>query len=515
MSKLDNLPPVYWLTLADQPERHKCITDQFAKYGITDHTRINGYDGRVTDYHRQPDVVNGIYFDIMKSTDIACAMGHLSMIKHWYDNSTSDVGLFLKDDVNLENCEHWNFTWSEFFASLPSDWKNVQLAQIRADEISDVGFRPRIASDWCVTAYLIKRSYAKQLIDDYFIDGRFRLIVQNDKQCQPIVENFVYFPGEPKSYTIPLFTEKNTFSLTFYSNDTKKVKEYNALSEKYVTTWWQQNGPTASLESIMTKPVPAPIIPMIGTAVVTNIKWVKRLVESVDFPVKEFCIINNNGRGEIDEELDAIAATPHSYIRKIKVVHMPANLGVPGSWNLMIKSYLKAPYWIIVNDDVAFGRGFLAEMYAATMCDPSLGIIHGHEGDHNVGSWDLFLLRDHIVADYGLFDENLYPAYNEDADYFLRFIHSPIRKMMNLRSDYYHGEGKKNEYHVHGSQTGKSDPVLKEKLDRVNLINMDYMTHKWGKEWRWCAPSKLPFENRPISYTSYDLRFIRQKYLGF
>jgi GT2 family glycosyltransferase len=181
----------------------------------------------------------------------------------------------------------------------------------------------------------------------------------------------------------------------------------------------------------------------------------------------------------------------------------------------MIKSYLKAPYWIIVNDDVAFGRGFLAEMYATTMRDPSLGIIHGFEGDHNVGSWDLFLLRDHIVADYGLFDENLYPAYNEDADYFLRFIHSPIRKMMNLQSDYYHGEGKKNEYHIHGSQTGKSDPVLKEKLDRVNLMNMDYMTHKWGKEWRWCAPSKLPFENRPISYTSYDLRFIRQKYLGF
>ena len=515
MSKLENFPEVYWLTLSDQPDRHKCIEQQFQKYGIEKHTRFNGYDGRILDYRTRPDIVTGSYFNIIKSTDIACAMGHLSMIKQWYDNSTSDVAMFLEDDVNLENCENWSFTWSEFFNALPSDWKNVQLAQIRSDEITDIGFRPRIPSDWCVTAYILKRAYAKELIDDYFVDGKFRLIVQKDKICQPIVENLIYFPAEPKSYSIPLFTEKNIFSSTFYSNDKKKVKEYNALSEKYVTTWWQQNGAKSSLTSIMTKPAPIPMIPMIGTAVVTNTKWVKRLVESVDFPVKEFCIINNNGRGEIDAELDAIAKTPHTFIRKIKVVHMPSNLGVPGSWNLMIKSYMKSPYWIITNDDVAFGKGFLAEMYNMTMRDPSFGLIHGFQGDHNVGSWDLFLLRDHVVADYGLFDENLYPAYNEDSDYFLRFVHKPIRKVMNLNSDYYHGDGKKNEYHTHGRQTSKSDPILKQKLEEVNLMNIDYLTHKWGRTWRWCAPTELPFNDKPIGYTTYDLRFVRQKHLGF
>jgi hypothetical protein len=176
---------------------------------------------------------------------------------------------------------------------------------------------------------------------------------------------------------------------------------------------------------------------------------------------------------------------------------------------------MKCPYWIIVNDDVAFGAGFLSEMYLATTRDPIAGIVHGFAGDHNIGSWDLFLIRDHIIQTYGLFDENLYPAYNEDADYFLRFIHRPIRKIMSLQSEYYHGLGKKNEYHAHGSQTGKSDPILKEKLDRVNLNNIDYMTRKWGPSWRWCAPSQYPFENQPLSTTTYDLEFVRSKNLGF
>ena len=168
-----------------------------------------------------------------------------------------------------------------------------------------------------------------------------------------------------------------------------------------------------------------------------------------------------------------------------------------------------------VNPTPLFGKGFLAEMYNMTMRDPSFGLIHGFQGDHNVGSWDLFLLRDHVVADYGLFDENLYPAYNEDSDYFLRFVHKPIRKVMNLNSDYYHGDGKKNEYHTHGRQISKSDPILKQKLEEVNLMNIDYLTHKWGRAWRWCSPTELPFNDKPIGYTTYDLRFVRQKHLGF
>jgi hypothetical protein len=42
-------------------------------------------------------------------------------------------------------------------------------------------------------------------------------------------------------------------------------------------------------------------IPVIGTAVVNNPYWVTRLYMSIDYPVDTFVVINNNGRGEIDE----------------------------------------------------------------------------------------------------------------------------------------------------------------------------------------------------------------------
>lgn len=258
-------------------------------------------------------------------------------------------------------------------------------------------------------------------------------------------------------------------------------------------------------------------IPVIGVPVVNSTYWVTRLLMSVDYPVDNFVIINNNGRGEIDEELDNLKKISHKFIKNIKVCHLPSNIGCGGAWNLIIKCFMLSPYWIIVNDDVSFSPGLLKEMVSIVEEDQEIGMVHGNPGDFGVGSWDLFLIRDHIIQEFGLFDENLYPAYCEDADYIMRFINRPIKKVLQLQSNYYHGHGDKTEYYKEGSQTQKTEPELKEKLDNVNLINIDYLTEKWGVGWRMCSPNKLPYENQsiPISYTKYDLGFVRKKHLGF
>lgn len=514
MSKLDNFPETYVMSLHDSVERQEIMKQQFAKYGIENYTfryhgNGTGFDGREMDLKNHP-MITGDYFSQMSSQEIGVAVGHIEMIKYWLDNSTSEIAMFCEDDLNLENCENWNFSFGNVIPLLPLNWESVQFCRIRPDVIENVNLRPRNNKDWSVTSYILTREYAKRIISEYVNEeGKYRLWLSGDRKAIPIVENLIYFPSEPNTYSFPIFTEKNTFSSNFLNG----VKEHNKRSEMSVSSWWKENGSKTSIYELMNH-VANPI-PMIGTCVVTNPHWVKRLVESVDYPVEHFMIINNNGRGEIDNELELIAKTPHPYIRKIHVVNLPSNLGVPGSWNLMIKSYITSPYWIIVNDDVSFGPGFLSEMYLATTRDPNVGMVHGYQGDHNIGSWDLFLIRDHIIQSHGLFDENLYPAYNEDADYFLRFIHRPIRRIMSLKSDYFHGLGKKNEYHSHGSQTGKSNPILKSQLDQVNMTNMTYMTQKWGQNWRVCCPTPNPFENQPISTTTYDLKFARLKYLGF
>ena len=259
-------------------------------------------------------------------------------------------------------------------------------------------------------------------------------------------------------------------------------------------------------------------IPVIGTAVVKNPYWVRRLIMSIDYPVDNFVIINNNGLGEIDKELNNIALMSHDFIKKIKVCHMPANIGCGGAWNLIIKCYMMSPYWIIVNDDVQFGKGFLNEMITVAESDPDIGMIHGYPGDFGVtGSWDLFLIRDHIVSRFGLFDENLYPAYCEDLDYLMRFMHRPIKRVLSLKSNYYHGHGDKTEYSQEGSQTKKNSEDLFNKMENANQTNFSYMQEKWGDGWSTCEPTNLPFngDQCKISTTTYNLDFVRTKHTGF
>jgi hypothetical protein len=256
-------------------------------------------------------------------------------------------------------------------------------------------------------------------------------------------------------------------------------------------------------------------IPVVGTAVVNSNFWVTRLLMSIDYPVDNFVIINNNGRGELDDDLDNLKKINHKFVKNIKIVHLPANIGVSGAWNLIIKCYMNSPYWVIANDDVSFGPGVLEEMSTKIENDSNLGLIHGNPGAFGVGSWDLFLIRDIIIQHFGLFDENLYPAYCEDADYIMRFIHRPIKKILSLEKPYYHGlEISDGEYHY---QTQKNDPSLKEKLDDVNAMNIEYLTTKWGTGWRLCSPTVEPFENQEGNFyqSNYDLEFVRKKHLGF
>lgn len=258
-------------------------------------------------------------------------------------------------------------------------------------------------------------------------------------------------------------------------------------------------------------------IPVIGTAVVSSAYWVTRLLMSIDYPVDQFIIINNNGRGELDDDLALLTKIPHKYVRSVKLVNLPGNIGCSGAWNLIIKSTLTAPYWLIVNDDVAFKPGLLKEMNEAMTGDPEVGLVHPSGGDFDLGAWDLFMIRDTVIDSHGLFDENCYPVFCEDSDYIMRLAVSPVKKIVGLTHGYIHGTGDSTEYYEHGSQSQKELPHVEPVFERSNLLNIDYLTEKWGESWRWVSPNPVPFANQThqISDTKYKLSFVRQKYTGF
>jgi GT2 family glycosyltransferase len=145
--------------------------------------------------------------------------------------------------------------------------------------------------------------------------------------------------------------------------------------------------------------------------------------------------------------------------------------------------------------------------------DEEVGIVHGG-GE----AWDIFLLKDWMVEKYGLFDENLYPGYCEDVDYGMRFAHDDVKRVCGLDAEYYHGT-KKNDY-SDGSQTWRSEPALAQSIHTAHALNRRYLDLKWSEAWQPHIEGKTyktPFniQEMPLSFTTFDLNFVRRKHLGF
>ena len=107
-------------------------------------------------------------------------------------------------------------------------------------------------------------------------------------------------------------------------------------------------------------------IPVIGVPIVNGLHWLERLVGSIDYPVKNFVIINNSGdklfTTNLEHKVKAWGET-NDLVEEFHLINFPSNMGVAFAWNCIIKSFLLEPYWIISNHDTAFTPGLLEEMY--------------------------------------------------------------------------------------------------------------------------------------------------------
>ena len=247
-------------------------------------------------------------------------------------------------------------------------------------------------------------------------------------------------------------------------------------------------------------------IPVLGVAIVNGLYWLQKQIASIDYPVDNYIVINNNGKGELDNDLNALSNIKHPYIKNFKVVNLPSNLGCGGAWNLIIKSYITSPSWLITSHDVSFTPGFLEELDNKSK-DKSVGMVFGKGGDFGLGSFDLFHIKDWAIQKIGLFDENLYPAYCEDWDYILRLKQNPIKTIYDLDHKYYHGNT--FNYNESGKQTMRQDPKLSELITEAWDKNKEYMKFKWGNNWEQLST------NQANATIPFDLMFRRKKYLGF
>jgi hypothetical protein len=122
---------------------------------------------------------------------------------------------------------------------------------------TNIQFRVRIGDDWNAAAYLMKREYAKRIIDEYYVsDNEFKLEIHGQKLI-PIVEN-ILFSNIGKVYNVPIFSEdvKNVRS-TYLGKDPTEVNgqgEYHWDSYDWVMGWWKNKGQYLGLKNIVQIP---------------------------------------------------------------------------------------------------------------------------------------------------------------------------------------------------------------------------------------------------------------------
>lgn len=235
--KLKNLPQVNCISLEESWERREVLVRQFKKYNI-DHIHFL----LSKKFTESDDIVEGKYAYTLNNGTAGCCISHLKNIKSWLENTQEDYGFFCEDDLSLKTVPYWKKNWQEFIHTLPNDWDIVQLLTIRDGDIS-LEIRERLWNDWSATAYILKRDYAKKIVNTFIKDNKFILELPTPNTAiQPLIENLLFSTG--KAYTIPLFIENIDFNSTFVNTDsdidaTTLHKKNHIKAAKDVLLMWK------------------------------------------------------------------------------------------------------------------------------------------------------------------------------------------------------------------------------------------------------------------------------------
>jgi GR25 family glycosyltransferase involved in LPS biosynthesis len=236
MDKLKNFGPVYLINLKDHTHRLKSAQKEFAKYGVTDYTVIEAVDGRTNDLS---EIIDGKYPNL-RSSEIGCITSHIKALKHWLDTSDSEYAIIMEDDFSFNTVQYWNWDWDYVMDNIPKNAEIIQMVMIKNDPINFAmhkkeRFDHKNVSNysWSTACYLIKRSYAKSLVDIHYVDGKYNLDSHGFKnQAADVI---LYNLGS--AYSIPLFSH----ILDSRNSINKDHDEFHTRSKSGIEDWWKKN----------------------------------------------------------------------------------------------------------------------------------------------------------------------------------------------------------------------------------------------------------------------------------
>jgi GT2 family glycosyltransferase len=134
-----------------------------------------------------------------------------------------------------------------------------------------------------------------------------------------------------------------------------------------------------------------------------------RLLGDVHPCIEARIVIIDNG-GELNNS-PHFHALDNDILEGIKIIQPSYNLGVPASWNLLIK---ECGQCIIANDDALFGLAEIARFLEEAEKNPAAIMFETH---HSIGGFATFYVnKPEEWLQMGGFDELFGPAYFEDND---------------------------------------------------------------------------------------------------
>jgi GR25 family glycosyltransferase involved in LPS biosynthesis len=235
MNKFENFPSVNYVSLIESEDRRKILNSEFEIRGI----------GNVTPhlFHRYDSyqyVLIGNLVNEISQSQKGILTSHLKTIKRWVTETNEPYTLICEDDISLETTTYWNFKWNDFMSSLPNDWDVVILTIIKDVEITKFTLKERGNWDWGGSAYLIRREYAKRLINVRMQEGYYNLQMV-DNELIPLAENSLFF-GLGKVYNCPLLVENLIFDSTYEEEKDELQNNNHTKSRDTVLNWWKDVG---------------------------------------------------------------------------------------------------------------------------------------------------------------------------------------------------------------------------------------------------------------------------------
>ena len=251
---LKGFPSCHVVNLIDSPDRKVYMENEFAKLGITDY-KIHSFP-RI----EKSDLVIKGDPEVLKVLPIGATSSHLLTIKWWYENTDEEMAAFFEDDCEFSQVDKWNFVFEDYIKMHGVLWDGLQLC-VMHEGWAVMYPRYRVGWDHGLQCYILKRSYAKKIIDYYFEDDKtinFRMPyvpLQNfnkrneSHKLQTSIENTIY--GLGWVHVHPLFNHNVIkFPSTVHDLNDKELAKIAIHSYEYVKEWWQKKGQHGTLDEL-------------------------------------------------------------------------------------------------------------------------------------------------------------------------------------------------------------------------------------------------------------------------